>query len=70
MQDYTPFLRYPNTPTEAKSHAEHLTSASLRYAIHAAVAKLEDHHDLKGVLDVVRAIINLKPSKEPDHESA
>lgn len=56
MQDYTPFFLYPVSPTKAKSHAEHITLASLRYRIHTEVAKVETLEDLTGILETVKLV--------------
>lgn len=56
MQDYTPYQRYPTTPTAAKSHAEFLTLATLRYKIHEAVSNIKTESDLRKALETVTAL--------------
>lgn len=61
MDDFTPYQVYPTVQTSAKSHAEFLTLASLRYEIHAAVAAIETEDDLRTILSRVR---RMKPQRE------
>lgn len=63
MQDYTPFFLYPVSPTKAKSHAEHISLATLRYRIHTEVAKIENAEDLAGILDVIQQVISFKKAE-------
>lgn len=56
----------PRRPSSAKSHADFLTLASLRYEIHAAVACIENEDDLRTILSRVR---RMKPHRvEHDDE--
>lgn len=50
MQDYAQFLENP-----AKSTSDFMAMAALRYAIHVAVAQLDNEDDLRGLLSVAQA---------------
>lgn len=54
---------YPTKRTQAKSHAEFLSVASLRYKIHCAVARLESVDDLRAVL-LLAEVANGKSLKD------
>ena len=50
MQDYAQFLKNPE-----QASADFMTMAALRYAIHVAVAQLENEDDLRALLGLAQA---------------
>lgn len=60
------FKRDQRHPSNAKSHADFLTLATLRYEIHAAVSCIDNEDDLRTILSRVR---RMKPQREePDDD--